>query len=69
MNKGMIEENVSSKSWEERKREAEEFKAHLMSLIDAAHKEGLRYYTREEIDAIWAEERAGGEGFNRVWNY
>jgi hypothetical protein len=69
MHKGMIEENVSPKSWEERKREAEEFKAHLWSLIEAAHKKGMPYLTDEEFDEIWAEERAGGEGFNRVWNY
>jgi len=40
-----------------------------MSLKEAAIKKGMKTLTTEEFDQIWEEERAGGEGFSRVWNY
>jgi hypothetical protein len=67
MNKGMIE--TYDPDSKEAREQADKAIAYLMSLRKAAHQNGLKYYTPDEIEAIWAEERAGGEGLNRVWNY
>jgi len=56
-------------TYEERKKDREALVKRLWELREEAHREGMRFLTQDEFDEIWAEERAGGEGFNRVWNY
>jgi len=60
---------MSDEEFEEYKRYKEQLVKRLWELREEAHRKGMRYLTQEECDEIWAEERAGGEGFNRVWNY
>jgi hypothetical protein len=69
MHKGMIEEDVSSKNWEERKREKEALYQRLVALREEAILEGQKTYTVDEVMEMLAEDRAGGEGLNRAWNY
>jgi hypothetical protein len=65
----MVKETITPDRWEEIKQEKKALYERLMALKEAAHQKGMRYLSDKEFDEIWAEERAGGEGFNRVWNY
>jgi len=56
-------------TYEERKQECRELEKRLWKLREEAHQEGMRYLSQKEFDEMWAEERAGGEGFGRLWNY
>jgi len=56
-------------TYEERKREKDALIKELWELKEAAHRKGMRYLSDEEFYEMWAEERAGGEGFGRLWNY
>ncbi|MDR1786093.1 MAG: hypothetical protein LBR23_06515 [Spirochaetaceae bacterium] len=62
-------EVLTDKEYEQYKRECKALEKRLWELKEAAHREGMRYLTQEEFDEMWADERAGGEGFNRLWNY
>jgi len=60
---------LTDEEFEEYKKECAELGKRLRELREEAHRKGMRYLSDEEFDEMWADERAGGEGFGRLWNY
>jgi len=62
-------EVMSDEEYEEYKQYKKDLVKRLWALKEASHKEGQRYLSDNEFYEMWADERAGGEGVGRLWNY